>query len=73
MVQGTNLHHALMLAGRHIDRHPEHEPVVLIVTDGRANGSPAARRAVLVPLAAVPETVELTLAEADKLTRRTPR
>src|SRR5580658_7982289 len=27
MVQGTNLHHALMIAGRHIDRHPEHEPV----------------------------------------------
>ena len=22
MVQGTNLHHALLLAGRHIDRHP---------------------------------------------------
>ena len=34
MVQGTNLHHALMLAGRHLDQHPEHEPVVMIVTDG---------------------------------------
>ncbi len=34
MVQGTNLHHALMIAGRHLDKHPEHEPVVLIVTDG---------------------------------------
>ena len=32
MVQGTNLHHALVLAGRHLDRHPEQEPVVLIVT-----------------------------------------
>ena len=33
-VQGTNLHHALMLAGRHLRRHPEAEPVVLVVTDG---------------------------------------
>ena len=33
-IQGTNLHHALMLAGRHVRRHPEAEPVVLIVTDG---------------------------------------
>ncbi|HXQ56938.1 MAG TPA: hypothetical protein VOA19_14200, partial [Actinomycetes bacterium] len=32
--QGTNLHHALVLAGRHLDRHPEAEPVVLVVTDG---------------------------------------
>ena len=34
MVQGTNLHHALVLAGRYLDRRPEHDPVVLIVTDG---------------------------------------
>ena len=33
-VQGTNLQHALMLAGRHLRRHPEAEPVVLVVTDG---------------------------------------
>jgi uncharacterized protein with von Willebrand factor type A (vWA) domain len=33
-VQGTNLHHALMLAGRHVRRHPDAEPVVLVVTDG---------------------------------------
>ena len=36
----------------------------------RAYGPPAARRALLVRLAAVPETVELTLAEVDKMTRR---
>ena len=34
MVQGTNLQHALMLARRHLDRHPDGEPVVLVVTDG---------------------------------------
>ena len=33
-VQGTNLQHALRLAGRHLRRHPDSEPVVLVVTDG---------------------------------------
>jgi uncharacterized protein with von Willebrand factor type A (vWA) domain len=33
-VQGTNLQHALMLASRHVRRHPDAEPVVLVVTDG---------------------------------------
>ena len=32
--QGTNLQHALRLAGRHLRRHPDAEPVVLVVTDG---------------------------------------
>jgi uncharacterized protein with von Willebrand factor type A (vWA) domain len=32
--QGTNLHHALALAGRHLRRHPTAQPVVLVVTDG---------------------------------------
>jgi uncharacterized protein with von Willebrand factor type A (vWA) domain len=32
--QGTNLHHALALATRHLRRHPNAQPTVLIVTDG---------------------------------------
>lgn len=32
--QGTNLHHALALAGRHLRRHPNAQAVVLVVTDG---------------------------------------
>ncbi len=32
--QGTNLHHALALAARHLRRHPSAQPVVLVVTDG---------------------------------------
>jgi uncharacterized protein with von Willebrand factor type A (vWA) domain len=32
--QGTNLHHALALAGRHLRRHANAQPVVLVVTDG---------------------------------------
>jgi uncharacterized protein with von Willebrand factor type A (vWA) domain len=68
--QGTNLHHALMLAGRHLDRHPEAEPVVLVVTDGEptAHLEPDGR-----PVFAYPpdrRTVELTLTEVTRLTRR---
>jgi uncharacterized protein with von Willebrand factor type A (vWA) domain len=32
--QGTNLHHALALAGRHLRKHPNAQPVLLVVTDG---------------------------------------
>ncbi|EHI11450.1 vWA domain-containing protein [Mycolicibacterium thermoresistibile] len=32
--QGTNLHHALALAARHLRRHPNAQPVMLVVTDG---------------------------------------
>ncbi|MDF2443712.1 MAG: hypothetical protein JWR01_1915 [Subtercola sp.] len=32
--KGTNLHHALMLANRHFRKHPNAQPVLLIVTDG---------------------------------------
>ena len=70
MVQGTNLHHALVLAGRFLDRRPEHNPVVLVVTDGeptahlRRDGTP------WFDWPPSPETLELTLAEVDKMTRR---
>ena len=70
MVQGTNLHHALMLAGRHIDRHPEHEPVVLIVTDGEPTAHLQRDGQYSFDWPPMPETLELTLAEVDKMTRR---
>ena len=70
MVQGTNLHHALLLAGRHIDRHPEHEPVVLIVTDGEPTAHLQRDGRSWFDWPPSPETVELTLAEVDKMTRR---
>ncbi|AEH08286.1 MULTISPECIES: vWA domain-containing protein [Protofrankia] len=70
VVQGTNLQHALMLAGRLLSRHPDSEPVVLVITDGEPtahlmrNGTPS------FSWPPVPETLELTLAEVDRLTRR---
>jgi uncharacterized protein with von Willebrand factor type A (vWA) domain len=70
MVQGTNLHHALIIAGRHIDQHPEHEPVVLIVTDGEPTAHLQRDGRSWFDWPPSPETIELTLAEVDKMTRR---
>jgi len=70
MVQGTNLHHALLLAGRHIDRHPEHEPVVIVITDGEPTAHLERDGMYRFDWPPAPETVELTLAEVDKMTRR---
>jgi uncharacterized protein with von Willebrand factor type A (vWA) domain len=68
-VQGTNLQHALLLAQRFLSRHPDSEPVVLVVTDGEPtahlerDGTPFF---FWPPLA---ETLELTMAEVERLTR----
>ncbi|GIG86133.1 vWA domain-containing protein [Plantactinospora endophytica] len=70
MVQGTNLQHALMLAGRHLRRHSGSEPVVLVVTDGEptAHLDPEYGGGVF-NWPSLPETIQLTVAEVDKLTR----
>ncbi|MER5332957.1 VWA domain-containing protein [Micromonospora sp. NPDC002717] len=70
MQQGTNLQHALRLAGRHLRRHPGAEPVVLVVTDGEptAHLDPDGGEA-LFHWPPLPETVEATVREVDRLTR----
>jgi len=70
MVQGTNLHHALVLAGRYLDRRPEHNPVVLIVTDGEPTAHLRRDGQSDFDWPPSPETLELTMAEVDKMTRR---
>jgi len=70
MVQGTNLHHALMIAGRHIERHPEHDPIVLVITDGEPTAHLRRDGRSAFDWPPSPETLELTLAEVDKMTRR---
>lgn len=70
MVQGTNLHHALLIAGRHLDKHPEHDPVVLVVTDGEPTAHLLRDGMSWFDWPPSPETVEHTLAEVDKMTRR---
>ncbi|MEV0805270.1 VWA domain-containing protein [Micromonospora sp. NPDC050200] len=68
--QGTNLQHALRLAGRHLRRHPGAEPVVLVVTDGEptAHLDPDDGEA-LFHWPPLPETIEATIREVDRLTR----
>jgi uncharacterized protein with von Willebrand factor type A (vWA) domain len=68
-VQGTNLQHALMLATRHLRRHPEAEPVVLVVTDGEPtahlhpDGTPVFR------WPTTRETLRATVAQVDETVR----
>ncbi|MFG1776013.1 VWA domain-containing protein [Micromonospora sp. NPDC049048] len=68
--QGTNLQHALRLAARHLRRHPDAEPVVLVVTDGEptAHLDPDDGEA-LFHWPPLPETIEATVREMDRLTR----
>ena len=68
--QGTNLHHALVLAGRHLDRHPEAEPVVLVVTDGEPTAHLEPDGYPIFDYPPDPRTIELTLTEVTRLTRR---
>ena len=75
-IQGTNLHHALMLAGRFLDRHRDAEPVCLVVTDGEptahlmSSPSPSGGPDWWFMWPPDRETIELTVAEVDRLTRR---
>ena len=68
MIQGTNLQHALKLAGRHVRRHPGAEPVVLVVTDGEPTAHLDDGEAVF-RWPSTPYTIRVTLAEVDQLTR----
>ena len=65
--QGTNLHHALLLAGDHLRRHPDAQPVLLVVTDGEptAHLEPDGQAAFDYPTS--PETLRATVAEVDRL------
>ncbi|HSR23742.1 MAG TPA: hypothetical protein VLW53_09335, partial [Candidatus Eisenbacteria bacterium] len=69
-VQGTNLQHALILAGRFLDKHPDAEPIVLVVTDGEPTAHLLPGGAPWFAWPPEPETIALTVAEVDRMTRR---
>jgi uncharacterized protein with von Willebrand factor type A (vWA) domain len=69
MVQGTNLQHALRLAGRHLRRHPESEPVVLVVTDGEPTAHLEDDGEAVFCWPPLHETIRVTVSEVDNLTR----
>jgi len=68
-IQGTNLHHALLLAGRHLRRHPDAEPVVLIVTDGEPTAHLEQDGSPTFQWPTTPATVRATVGEVDVMTR----
>ena len=68
-VQGTNLHHALMLAGRHVRRHPEAEPVVLVVTDGQPTAHVEPDGVPFFHWPPTAATLRATVGEVDAMTR----
>jgi uncharacterized protein with von Willebrand factor type A (vWA) domain len=68
-VQGTNLQHALRLAGRHLRRHPDGEPVVLVVTDGEPTAHLTETGTAVFSWPPTRDTVTATVAEVDGLTR----
>jgi uncharacterized protein with von Willebrand factor type A (vWA) domain len=69
-VQGTNLQHALMLAGRFLGKHPDAESVVMVVTDGEPTAHLTRDGYADFCWPPMPETLELTLAEVERITRR---
>ncbi|MCA1820781.1 MAG: VWA domain-containing protein [Pseudonocardia sp.] len=67
--QGTNLHHALLLAGRHLRRHPDAARVLLVVTDGEPTAHLEPDGEAVFSYPPQPQTLALTVREMDELAR----
>ncbi|WP_067890178.1 vWA domain-containing protein [Nocardia vaccinii] len=67
--QGTNLHHALLLAGRHLRRHPDAVPVVLVVTDGEPTAHLESDGEAYFSWPPQPRTLAVTMTQVDALAK----
>lgn len=67
--QGTNAHHALLLAGRHLRRHPDAQPVILMVTDGEPTAHLEPDGTAEFDYPPQPRTLHKTLSEVDRLAK----
>ncbi|WP_414938906.1 vWA domain-containing protein [Amycolatopsis sp. cmx-11-51] len=67
--QGTNAHHALLLAGRHLRRHPDAQPVVLMVTDGEPTAHLEPDGTAEFDYPPQPRTLLKTLSEVDRMAK----
>jgi uncharacterized protein with von Willebrand factor type A (vWA) domain len=67
--KGTNLHHALLLANRHFRKHPNAQPVLLIVTDGEPTSHLEASGDVFFSYPPHPVTIAMAVRELDNSTR----
>ncbi|KRC55006.1 MULTISPECIES: vWA domain-containing protein [unclassified Nocardioides] len=67
--KGTNLHHALLLANRHFRKHPNAQPVLLIVTDGEPTSHLESSGDVYFSYPPHPMTIALAVRELDNARR----
>ena len=67
--QGTNLHHALLLAGRHLRRHPDAAQVLLVVTDGEPTAHLEPDGEAVFSHPPLRDTLAMTVREMDTLAR----
>jgi uncharacterized protein with von Willebrand factor type A (vWA) domain len=67
--KGTNLHHALLLANRHFRKHPNAQPVLLIVTDGEPTSHLESDGEVYFSYPPDPLTIAYTIRELDNSMR----
>ncbi|WNB87114.1 VWA domain-containing protein [Cellulomonas sp. ATA003] len=67
--KGTNLHHALLLANRHFRKHPDAQPVLLVVTDGEPTSHLEPGGEVWFAYPPDPTTIALAVRELDASTR----
>jgi uncharacterized protein with von Willebrand factor type A (vWA) domain len=70
--QGTNLHHALLLAGDHLRRNPDAQPVVLVVTDGEPTAHLEPDGESVFDWPPSPETLRATIGALDTITGLRP-
>ncbi|WP_028048982.1 VWA domain-containing protein [Cellulomonas sp. URHD0024] len=63
--KGTNLHHALLLANRHFRKHPNAQPVLLVVTDGEPTSHLESNGEVFFDYPPNPVTIALAVRELD--------
>lgn len=67
--KGTNLHHGLLLANRHFRKHPNAQPVLLIVTDGEPTSHLESSGEVYFSYPPHPLTIAYAVRELDNAMR----
>ncbi len=67
--KGTNLHHALLLANRHFRKHPNAQPVLLVVTDGEPTSHLESSGEVAFSYPPDPVTIAVAVRELDASAR----
>ncbi len=67
--QGTNLHHAILLASRFFRKHPAMRPMLLVVTDGEPTAHLMPDGESFFSYPPMPDTLRSTVSELDKIGR----